>query len=355
MASILIKNGRLWDGERFLFADVLTEGSRISKIGKDIANNADYTFDAMGKTVSAGLVDVHVHMQGIAPEAFGIQTEMSSLPFGVTAANDAGSSCGDEALLDSFAVKTTVFANSRIISNQIDLAFTENLLQKYGSKAIGVKMYFDTTQSGVRDAAPLRELCRYAHSKGLKVMVHCANSPTPMAEIAESLCAGDILTHIYHGGENTCDANDFEAFKIAKSRGVILDAGFAGHVHTDFHILDRAIRAGFLPDTIGTDITKRSAYKRGGRYGMTLCMNMAKTACMPEEAIFKAITSNAAKALGKEQAWGYLQEGRCADIAVFEECNEGFDLTDHAGNRLYNNKGFRCVLTVLDGQIVYRY
>ena len=85
MARILIKNGRVWDGEKFFFADILTNDNLIEKIEPDITDNADYIFDAEGKIVSAGLVDIHVHLKGIASDEFGIQAEMSSLPFGVTA------------------------------------------------------------------------------------------------------------------------------------------------------------------------------------------------------------------------------------------------------------------------------
>ena len=69
----------------------------------------------------------------------------------------------------------------------------------------------------------------------------------------------------------------------------------AGHVHTDFGVLKRAIDADCLPDTISTDITKASAYKRGGRYGMTMCMSIAKHLGMQEEDIFRAVTSTPAK------------------------------------------------------------
>lgn len=355
MARILIKNGRIWDGEKFLFADVLTEDNLISKIGKNISDPAEYTFDATGKTVSAGLVDIHVHMKGIAPEAFGIEPQMSSFPFGVTAANDAGSAHGDRTLLDSFAVKNTVFVGADIRENHADLTVTQRLLKKYGDKAIGIKVYFDTTHAEIRDITPLKEICAFAVRKKLKVMVHCSNSPASMAKIVNTLSCGDILTHIFHGGENSCTENGFEAFKIAREKGVIMDSGFAGNVHTDFSNLENSIKAGFLPDTISTDITCYSAYKRGGRYGMTLCMNIAKTVGMSEADIFKAVTSTPAKVLGKENEWGYLKEGRRADIAVFDFADEGFDLTDHAGNRLSSNTGYRCILTVVDGQVLYRY
>ena len=88
---------------------------------------------------------------------------------------------------------------------------------------------------------------------------------------------------------------------------------------------------------------------------MTMCMNMACVAGIDEESIFKAVTSTPARALGKEKEWGHLEEGGCADIAVFDFTDEGFDLIDGAKNRLKSNVGYRCVLTVSDGQVVYRY
>ena len=88
---------------------------------------------------------------------------------------------------------------------------------------------------------------------------------------------------------------------------------------------------------------------------MTMCMNIAKTLGMCDEDIFRAVTSNPAKALGMENEWGYLQVGRCADIAVFDYTNEGFDLTDNAGNHIESDRGYRCVLTVADGEVVYRH
>jgi len=126
-------------------------------------------------------------------------------------------------------------------------------------------------------------------------------------------------------------------------------------VHTDFSVLKGAIDEGIFPDTISTDITKNSAYKRGGRYGMTMCMNIARTVGMPEEAIFRAVTTTPAIMLGQAAQWGALEVGRRADIAVFQDTDEGFYLKDQAGNRLQSDTGYRCVLTIADGEVVYRY
>ena len=353
MARILVKGGRVWDGEGFFFADVLTNDKLIEKIAPNITDSADYIFDAKGKIVSAGLVDIHVHLKGLASDAFGVGAEISSFPFGVTAVNDAGSVQGDRALLDYLSVKNTVFVCAGIRQNHANFDAAEKGLARYGNKAIGIKVYFDKSEN-VRDITPIKEVCAYAKNKNLKVMVHCTLSPTPMVDIVNALSEGDILTHIFHGGENSCLYNDFEALKLAKEKGVILDLGLAGNVHTDFLNFKKSVQAGFLPDVISTDITCLSAFKRGGRYGMTMCMSIAKQLGMSEEAIFKAVTSSAAKLLDKENEWGYLKAGRMADLAVFDYTNEPFDLTDKAGNQVKNDLGYKCILTILDGQIVYK-
>lgn len=342
MGTILIKNGRLWDGEKFLYDDLLTDGKKIARIGK-LTGTADFIYDAKGKTVSAGLVDLHVHTSGISSTEFGIQAEMSSFPFGVTAINNAGTAFANRALSDVCAVKNTVFISK-----------SKEHLAEYGEKAVGVKVYFDTALNPKIDVGILKDTCGFARENGLKVMVHCSDSPISMAEIVRNLSEGDIVTHVFHGGENNCTENSFEAFRIAKQKGIIMDSGFAGYVHTDFKNLSASFDAGYFPDTISTDITRCSAFKRGGRYGLTLCMSLARDFGMPEEAIFKAVTASPAEILGKGDEWGYLGEGRCADIAVLDYADEGYDMTDKAGNRAMSEKGYRCVLTVADGEIVYK-
>ena len=161
MARILVKNGRIWDGEKFFFSDVLTNDKLIEKIEPNITDNADYIYDARGKIVSAGLVDIHVHLKGLASDAFGVGAEISSFPFGVTAVNDAGSVQGDRALLDYMSVKNTVFVCASIRQNHANFDAAEKGLAKYGDKAIGIKVYFDKSEN-VRDITPIKEICAYA-------------------------------------------------------------------------------------------------------------------------------------------------------------------------------------------------
>lgn len=354
MPRILCKNGRVWDGEKFFFADVLTENDKIAKIEPDITDDAEFVFDATGKIVSCGLVDAHVHFAGISSVQFGIDSTMSCIPFGVTAAADASGGNGDKTLLDSFLVKNRVFVSSEIKNNKAYFDYALKLMQKYGDKTIGLKVYFDTFVSDVLDITPLREIVSFAEENGLIVMVHSSNPPVSMEALLSELRCGDILTHAYHGGTNNVSEDNFECIKKARALGVWIDAGLAGHVHTDFEVFRNAIVCGEIPEIISTDITRTSAYKRGGRYGLTMCMSIAKYLGMTETDIFKAVTSTPSKALGMSDEWGKLDIGRCADIAVLEYTDEGFNLTDKAGNKISSEEGYRNVLTIANGEVVYR-
>ena len=354
MGSILIKNGRLWDGVRFFDADILSENGVITAIGGNIQANANFTYDATGMIVSPGLVDIHIHMRGTEPDRFGIDADMSTIPFGVTAAADAGGAHASEEIVKNHLVKNVTFVRVPIRNNQPDFQSAERKLALYPTTAIGLKVYFDTNSSEVTDIAPLAEICRYAKTHDLLVMVHCSNSPTPMSEILEVLNPGDILTHAFHGGVHTARDDDYKSMMEAKKRGVIIDAGFAGHIHTDFAVFRKAVSLGVLPDTISTDITRASAYMRGGRFGMTMCMSMAKEAGMEEADIFRAVTTTPARVLGKSDQWGHLAVGRKTDIAVFRYGHEPFSLSDKAGNVIESENSYRCKMTIANGIIVWR-
>ena len=66
------------------------------------------------------------------------------------------------------------------------------------------------------------------------------------------------------------------------------------------------------------------------------------------------ITSTPARVLGKGGEWGCLREGGCADIAIIDYADEGFDLTDMFGNHISSNYGYKCMLTISNGNVVYR-
>ncbi len=353
MESIRIMNGRVWDGSRFRTGDVAIKDGRIAKIGDADGFEAAYTFDAAGKIVSAGLVDVHTHLYGISSDGFGASADLACAPFGVTAAAECGAEKGNRALLDLFRTKYVVFACAWIQDNHARFGNTERMLEAYGDRAVGVKVYFDQTNPAVRDLTPLREACRFASDRGLKVMVHCAHSPAAMADIVETLSPGDILTHVYHGHEHTALEDDFACLRRAKERGIVVDSGHAGEVHTDCDVLRAAAERRVWPDTISTDLTRTSVFKRGGVYGLTACMSLLRALGMPEEDVLRSVTSRAADALGQHD-WGRLEEGGPADVAVLEEGALDYTLRNKDEAPIRVDRGYICQLTVAGGEIVYQ-
>lgn len=349
---ILIKNGIIWDGDKFFKGDVLTEEAAIIQIDEHIQEKATFTYDATGQIVSAGLVDAHAHFRGVSAKVFGISADAACFPFGVTAGLDVSAINGSAGILEAFSVKTKVLAFIGIREDAAVFSNTEKGFSQYGDQVIGLKVCFSAPSA--QTIKPLQEACTYARQKNLPLMVHCSDCPVPMMEIVECLQPGDILTHPFHGGPHSAAEDNFECLRAARKKGIWLDAGFAAHVHTDFSVLNGAAAQGIFPDTISTDITRNSAFKRGGRYGMTTCMNMCRTVGMPEEDIFRAVTSSPAKMLNMADSWGKLKVGRPADIAVFQLGKAPFNLKDEYDNILQNDYGYRCTLTVADGDVVYR-
>lgn len=352
--SILIRGGRIFDGEKFFSGDVLVENGRIAQLGTVTATDVYFVYDATGMTVCPGLVDIHAHMTGITDDIYATPAESSLFPFGVTAAVEASASGGDRSIPDRLMLDTRVFVTVEVKDDRAYFEKTEALLNAFGDRAIGVKVFFDTANPELRSIAPLAQAVAFAEARGLKVMVHSTGTPVPMVDVVNTLRPGDILSHFYHGGKNQSSENDFEAYHLAKAKGVVIDVGMAGHIHTDFALLKTAIDQGLLPDTLGSDITCFSAFTRGGNYGLTLCMSILKNMGMAEEALFPLVTVNAAKAAGMEGKWGKLNVGDMANIAVLDWGENPYDFRENPANTVSGKEGYRCRLTICQGKVTYR-
>lgn len=354
MPTILIQNARIFDGEAFSHGDLLLADGRIREISDHIDTPARVRFDAAGKTVLPGLVDIHTHLRGPSPDWLGAPAQAGCFPFGVTAAADCSALEDHREAVALMGIDAVVFP---IAGTKNDTASLENAtahLDHYGPYAGGIKVFFDTHDDPtLHSPKPLREICDFAHSRGLPVMVHTNGTPIPMAELLTTLGPGDICSHTYHGGANTLRDSGYACIQAAKDRGVVIDTGFAGSYHVDFSIFAEAIAAGAGPDTVSTDLTINNLFNAGGgRYGMTMAMSMARAAGMSEEAVFRAVTSTPAAALKKP--WGRLCVDGPADLCVLSWGPEPWSLTDRAGNHLSSDQSYRCHLTIKNGTIVHR-
>lgn len=350
MASLLIRNGRVFDGQKFIVGDVLIRDGVVERIGSDITG-ADRVFDAVGMTVLPGLVDVHLHIKGISAPGWSVDAEKGCFPFGVTAAADASASRGSRELLDALPIKNGAFV---ITGTKEPFSFDAALerLERYGDRVLGLKVLYDCKMNpALTDEKKLMAVRDFAHSRNLPLTVHTAHSPVSMAALLAALDAGDIATHVFHPGPNSAMEDGFACLKKAQARGVLLDSCICAGEHADFEIYQQAIEAGVYPDLMGTDLADEIALQ-GGRYGLTMCMTVARVLGMPEEAVFRAVTVNAGKAL--RRPWGRLEEGGPADIAVLQWTDEPLELADRSGNRIASDFSYRCRLTLSGGQIVHR-
>lgn len=353
MAKMLFKAGKIFDGEEFFNGDLLIENDEIVAIDSCIKSENAMEIDCSGCIISSGLVDIHTHLSEMGNKSFGFPADMATIPFGVTYAVDACAENIEVNYLDKLCVKTAVFIPIRIKGDSLDYEKMQARVNLYGERVVGVKVYFDESLKNGTTEQHFRLACAFAREKKLKIMVHSSYSPVNMEKIVDILQAGDIITHAYHGVYHTIDENDYVAYKKAKEKGVIIDAGMAGGVHTDFAVLQKAIERGCIPDVISSDITKFSAYIRGGVYGLPMCMSIARLCGMKEKDVFKAVTINATKAVHKEE-WFGLCVGAKATLSVMEWGDTQIDIFDRAGNSLTSKKGYLCRMTVKNGQVIYR-
>jgi len=353
--DVIIKNGRIWDGTKFLddVHDVAIKDGVVAKIG-NISETAQYVFDAAENIISPGLIDIHTHMKGVSSDDFGVSAESVCYRFGVTTAVEAcASNLAGSQLLDNYLLKSYVFVASDVKDNDACFEATDNLIKAYGNRVLGIKVFFETSPE-VTDITPLKRVCDYAHQRNLKVLVHSTGAPVPMSDIFDVLQKGDVCTHLFHGGKHNVGDDNFLCMEKAARKGIILDNGMAGGVHTDFAIVRTAIEKGYFPHTISTDITKLSAYIRGGNYGMTFIMTLMREMGMAQEKILECVTHAAAKAIGKEDVCGRLLVGRAADVSVLTYKHNSFEISDRWGNVLKGCFGYDNLLTLIDGQVVYR-
>ena len=349
LGTLLIKNGRVFDGLRFIEGDLLIRDGILAAIGK-VPVSADRVFDAAGMTVLPGLVDVHLHMQGVSSPAWWIDPAVGCHRFGVTAAADASASRGDRPLLDTFPVENGVFV---IVGTKepVDFTIAQERLDRYGDRVLGIKVIYDQKANpALEDEKILERICAFARRRQLPVLVHVANSPVSLERIFRCLSAGDIATHVFCGGTFNAALDDFACLKNAQARGIYLDSCICGGEHVDLTLYAEAIRAGVYPDLMGTDLAQEIASRSGG-YGLTVCMTLARVLGMPEEHIFRAVTGNAGKALNRP--WGLLREGKPADLAVLEWTDAPMELSDRRGNQVTSKESYRCRLTVKAGKILY--
>ena len=182
MNSLLLAGGRVIDPANQLdaVADVLVLDGKISAVGKNLSAPAGVeTFDARGKIVSPGLIDLHVHLRepgqtaketiatGTAAAARGGFTSIVCMPNTSPAIDNAGT----VALIRERA--KTEGAVNVFVTGAISKGIAgEELASIGGLKKAGIVAITDDGHC-VQNHELMRRACEYAKMFGLPVMDHC--------------------------------------------------------------------------------------------------------------------------------------------------------------------------------------
>jgi dihydroorotase len=182
MNSLLVVGGRVIDpASRFdSVADVLIKDGKISAVGKGLSAPAGTeTFDATGKVVTPGLIDLHVHLRepgqtakenlatGTAAAARGGFTSVVCMPNTSPAIDNSGT----VALIRERATRegvVNVFVSGAISKNIAG----EELAQIGSLKKAGIVAITDDGHC-VQNNELMRRACEYAKMFDLPVMDHC--------------------------------------------------------------------------------------------------------------------------------------------------------------------------------------
>jgi len=180
-----------------------------------------------------------------------------------------------------------------------------------------------------------------------------SNSGRTTSEKVAILRPGDIGTHLYN--DMHFELVDRVTGKLkpymleARKRGVLFDMGHGGGGFF-WPVATRAMKQGFPPDSISTDLHPNSIMLP--QVSMPNCISKLMALGMTLQDAITRSTVNPARAIKRFPELGTLSEGRVADIAVFELQSGAFHLVDSARKKMAATKRLECVLTVREGTIV---
>ena len=371
--DFLIHNGHVVDPANGVdgIRSIGVQGQRIVDIeGKTVT--ATNTLDASGCYVFPGLVDYHTHLffggalSGCYPD-FQVGT-------GVTSAVDAGSSgCGTYR-----AFHQAVIVQSRVRIKALLSCYTGGLLsggfhenfdpalfnkpmiaqlaREFPDTVIGLKMRLSLSGQLTKDIKPLEAAVAMADEiGGLSVCVHVTNPPCAMTDIVSLLRPGDVFCHVFHGkGDILLDKNGKipPAFLRARERGVIFDVA-NGRMNCSHKVCRAAIREGFLPDVISTDMGLDKLYL--GNHVRSLPFVMAKFLSfgMSLPDVVRSVTETPARLMNMAGKIGTLAPDAFADVAVFRKTDRRTAYLD-AENDVQIGEGFLVPqATIINGLLAY--
>jgi dihydroorotase len=373
--DLLLQGGHVVDARNGISAvrDVAIKGGKIAAVAAHLdSKDALKTVNVAGLLVSPGLVDMHVHVYAGTGERGSYAGDNSLYPdgytfrVGVTSVADAGCSGWrnfedfKQRVIDRSKTRVLVFLN--IVGNGMRGAKYENdqadmeaapaaeMAKRYPGIIVGIKTahYAGPEWTPVEHAVEAGKL-----AGGIPVMVDFGDDhpERPLADlVTKKLGPGDIYTHCYSGlRHELIDGRVNPGMIEGRKRGVIFDVGHGGGSFA-WRIAVPAMKQGFLPDSISTDLHIGSM--NSGMKDMLNVMDKFLAMGMTVDDVIARSTWNPAKEI-HHQELGNLSVGSPADVAVLRLETGKFGFTDMYGARMDGTRRLTCELTLKDGRVVY--
>src|SRR5262249_43558837 len=122
----------------------------------------------------------------------------------------------------------------------------------------GVKARLSRDVAGTNDFEVLRRAQEVASSFHLPVMIHMGQTMSPLPKLLNLLKPHDVVTHMFAPPPNSIiddSGRILPEVLAARKRRVWFDLGNGRTGHLRWDMVERILRAGFLPDTFSTDWT----------------------------------------------------------------------------------------------------
>lgn len=376
--DLLLKGGRVIDPKNGIDGprDVAIWGGRIAAVEADIPeNHARKVIDASCPIVVPGLVDIHTHVY-VGTGERNIAGDLSIVPdahafrAGVTTMVDAGTS-GWRTFPD-FREKVIDRSRTRVLAwlnivgrgmggrpheqsaDDMDPVTTASLARQFPETIIGIKTahYDGPGWLAVDQAIAAAELAR------LPVMVDFGTfrAERPYQELVLSkLRPGDISTHMYVGLDSAfVPLLDDRGHLLpylgeARRRGVRFDVGH-GFESFPWAQVVPAVRQGWLPDSISTDLYARSL--NAALQDMPTVMSKFLSLDVPLAEVIRMSTWEPARLIGREDL-GHLDIGAEADVTVLKLHEGDFGLLDVRNITRPARERFECELTLRAGRAAW--
>lgn len=371
--DLLLKGGTVIDPKNNLNArrDVAISGGKIAAVEASIdAAKAKKVIDVAGLYVAPGFIDLHVHVfYGDGPSysdgGLSVLPDAFSFRSGVTTMVDAGTAGSKnfeifkKRIIDRSKTRVLSFVNivgagmgGAVEQNQNDMdpAPLIALAKKYPAIIVGVK----TAHFTGPEWTPVDNAIKAGNGANIPVIVDFGafRVDRPHEElISKRLRPGDMYTHLYLPAVPMLDKEGKVRQYLwdGRKRGVLYDAGHGGGSFV-FRYAVPAIKQGFIPDSISTDLHASSMI--GGMKDMTNVMSKFLNMGMSLEQVIRASTWHPARQI-KRTELGNLSVGMTADVAVFSVQKGKFGFTDVYGAKLEGTQMITSELTFKGGKMYW--